>query len=470
MVHVHVHLGHSDQAAVGAVIDWNGQDDDGGWEGTDGQGRAQLLLSGKSDKIHQLTAFLPWQSTCHHQVYGMSKLSGQKFPLDERPPFHADLHLTLPRLTNVDYQVDLQGLFPELATLHLLDSKVVANIEDSIRFGTAHLSVPVGTHQAFVHLQESYSSTVLVSSLEPCFQINRLEDRLMIKRKSTRKTVKTVVKMVGGGNVTLHYAVGLPTFDLVAVEPDRETGEVTFHLPEGLTVNLAPECPHRVLPHQSNPSHFRAQEGLVVVLSFGNHYQDHLKPVTVQLHGDGFHVPEGTLLKYVAKDANGEMEHRAMVTSDGGGKAEISVTLNTAYVDFAVGGSDGFDPMFFHPFDYVYNISDWHSLDRVDIPVKTWTNVIVAVRDCFSGDLIKSRVKFPAEALYPNSVFNRASLDTDDQGMAFFQLDPDIFIPMEVHSEGYDSVFRKISVASNTTHLAEINLCQKVPFLKVRKF
>ena len=42
--------------------------------------------------------------------------------------------------------------------------------------------------------------------------------------------------------------------------------------------------------------------------------------------------------------------------------------------------------------------------------------------------------------------------------MAFFQLEPDLFIPIEVSAPGYKTWQSQINVASNTTHLVEVNL------------
>ncbi len=49
--------------AIGATVDWTAEND-GGIQGVDGQGIAEIKLSGKSETIFELTAFIPWQSTC----------------------------------------------------------------------------------------------------------------------------------------------------------------------------------------------------------------------------------------------------------------------------------------------------------------------------------------------------------------------------------------------------------------------
>ena len=77
-------------------------------------------------------------------------------------------------------------------------------------------------------------------------------------------------------------------------------------------------------------------------------------------------------------------------------------------------------------------------------------------------------VKFPEDAASPHSWYdrqlmpNRYSAFADDQGMAFFQLEPDVMVPIEVTASGYESYHSRIGIASNVTHLVAADLCKKV--------
>ena len=46
--------------------------------------------------------------------------------------------------------------------------------------------------------------------------------------------------------------------------------------------------------------------------------------------------------------------------------------------------------------------------------------------------------------------------------MAFFQLEPDVMVPIEVTASGYESYHSRIGIASNVTHLVAADLCKKV--------
>ena len=138
--------------AIGAVIDWNA-DQDEGIVGVDGNGQGILVLSGGSDKLYQLSAFIPWQSTCNERsfAYGLSQIIDQKFPLSQRPPFETSLQLTLPRITRIQYEVELEGLFPEVAQLHTESSHGKTrrvDVESSIRHDKASFDIDVGSLQA----------------------------------------------------------------------------------------------------------------------------------------------------------------------------------------------------------------------------------------------------------------------------------------------------------------------------------
>ena len=85
----------------------------------------------------------------------------------------------------------------------------------------------------------------------------------------------------------------------------------------------------------------------------------------------------------MTKDDAGDPVDQGIAATDDQGRAIIDITAHAvAYIDFAIGGSDGFDPVFFQPFDYVYNISTSANSDKdhdvhIQIPVKSWKNVSV---------------------------------------------------------------------------------------------
>ena len=108
------------------------------------------------------------------------------------------------------------------------------------------------------------------------------------------------------------------------------------------------------------------------------------------------------------------------------------MTIDTAFIDFTIGGSDGFEPLFYQPFEYVYNVTDFMMSEGpsnnnnnwpIEIPVKSVKNVIVSVKDCFTGEIIEANtlVEFPADSCVPNSWYdsslmpNRYSAFTDKQ-------------------------------------------------------
>ena len=129
----------------------------------------------------------------------------------------------------------------------------------------------------------------------------------------------------------------------------------------------------------------------VFLLFSDSHHDSSSIPITIALEGEGFDVPEGTFLRYVTKDDAGDPVDQGIVSTNDNGKAIIDLAINTAYIDFAIGGSDGFDPVFFQPFDYVYNVSTLNADDLgkprnhvIEIPVKSWKNVIVSGNIYFS--------------------------------------------------------------------------------------
>ena len=135
-VRLHVHLGDGGHyhplPALGAIVDWTTSDDDegGGIVGVTGNGIAELELSGKSDyTVHAMTISIPWQTTCGNtnhgdvpiakEVYGSVKIQNRKYPLHhQKPPFEVDEYVNLPKLTSIQYELQLHGLFPDIAELH----------------------------------------------------------------------------------------------------------------------------------------------------------------------------------------------------------------------------------------------------------------------------------------------------------------------------------------------------------------
>ena len=74
----------------------------------------------------------------------------------------------------------------------------------------------------------------------------------------------------------------------------------------------------------------------------------------------------------------GDPVDQGIAATNDQGKAIIDVTVDTAaYIDFAIGGSDGFEPVFFQPFDYVYNIS---TSSNSDDSSKNYDHVQLALR------------------------------------------------------------------------------------------
>ncbi len=105
-----------------------------------------LIVPGSSASIVKLTASLPWQSTCGigkeengeetKNVFGIVTLSSQDFPLVTRDVNSiVTQHLVLPRISKVDFQIGLDGTFPDVA---VLSSNVMAmkdltvHVEDKV--------------------------------------------------------------------------------------------------------------------------------------------------------------------------------------------------------------------------------------------------------------------------------------------------------------------------------------------------
>ena len=88
-----------------------------------------------------------------------------------------------------NYDLQLEGLFPERADLHLEFSNKheLVNLEDSIRRDRAFFEVPEGVTRAYLHVEESYSSTIVVASLDPFFDSDH--DKT-VRRSLYHRTVK----------------------------------------------------------------------------------------------------------------------------------------------------------------------------------------------------------------------------------------------------------------------------------------
>lgn len=294
LVRVHVALASSDENAIGAILDWSAEND-GGWTGINEAGKADIILSGQSEEIDQLNAFLPWQSTCgHHEerhfVYGMATRRRIHFPLSQRPPYFADINLVLPRIHSVDYKVYLDDMFPDTAYLHLIwphyndgdRRQQIIDVSDDIGRGRVFVQIPIGVREAMLHLEEAFSSRVVVASLDPCLDVDSSslsEDGSGLQRDwhVFRQTAQVTVKMVTQDsrpvhNVTLHYTLGQPSFSQHQIEADAETAEVIFHLPKGTLVYLKPESlTHSAAP--DNPQVFRAHAESEVALVFATSHQ-----------------------------------------------------------------------------------------------------------------------------------------------------------------------------------------------------
>ena len=97
---------------------------------------------------------------------------------------------------------------------------------------------------------------------------------------------------------------------------------------------------------------------------------------------------------------------------------------------------------------------------NLNIPILTRKNALVSVKECGTGHILDlpALISFPPDSTtWPDK--HRYSSWTDEQGMAFFYLKPDIFIPYGVTAEGYISHQSSLSISANATHLVEVNLC-----------
>lgn len=80
--------------------------------------------------------------------------------------------------------------------------------------------------------------------------------------------------------------------------------------------------------------------------------------VIVELVGEDFKVPEDTLVRYLAVDDDGDVISSEALFTDAESRVYFKTRRNVQYIEFSVAGSDGFDPVYYQPFDYVYNVTN----------------------------------------------------------------------------------------------------------------
>ena len=162
--------------------------------------------------------------------------------------------------------------------------------------------------------------------------------------------------------------------------------------------------------------------------------------VTITLIGSDFGVPQGTVVRYVAHDVVGGSETHGIDVTNVEGSIGIQLPFTAAYLEFSIGkiylqwfellkiffligGSDGFDPVYFQPFEYIYNGTSIYDGLTIDIPVKTLKNVIVSVKECWTGQVLNvpAFVSFPSHSPKTSSWYdselmpNRSCSYTDEQ-------------------------------------------------------
>ena len=108
-------------------------------------------MPGSSEKIVRLTASLPWQTTCGigkgqdeiKNIFGIASLSDESFPVVTRDE-HVVItrHLVLPTITKINYEIGLDGTFPDVALLgsNLMSLKdVTIHLEEKVTVDTLNL-------------------------------------------------------------------------------------------------------------------------------------------------------------------------------------------------------------------------------------------------------------------------------------------------------------------------------------------
>ena len=80
--------------------------------------------------------------------------------------------------------------------------------------------------------------------------------------------------------------------------------------------------------------------------------------VIVELVGEDFKVPEDKLVRYLAVDDEGEVISSEALFTDADARVYFKTRRNVQYIEFSVIGSDGFEPVYYQPFDFVYNVTN----------------------------------------------------------------------------------------------------------------
>jgi len=136
------------QAAIGATLEFVFEDGSRGIGGVDERGVYDLIVPGSSESVVKLTASLPWQTTCGigkgeeeaetKTVFGIASLSAETFPFVTRD---AELVVTrslvLPKIESINYQIGLEGTFPDVAMLSsnvMAKNDLVIHLEDKVWF------------------------------------------------------------------------------------------------------------------------------------------------------------------------------------------------------------------------------------------------------------------------------------------------------------------------------------------------
>jgi len=133
-------------------------------------------------------------------------------------------------------------------------------------------------------------------------------------------------------NATLNYVLGETAFGHRSMHPNHEDGDIEFHLPEDMLVHIATETlgpangNHRGRPDPDNPTYFVAKDGLVLHLMFGG--GSRYLPVSAKLIGDGFEIPEGSLVRYIMKDWAGDEEIRGVQLTNYEGVINLDMTID----------------------------------------------------------------------------------------------------------------------------------------------
>ena len=235
--------------AMGALIDWN-TEMEGGRDTADANGHIEITLEENADIVHQLSAYLPWQSTCLSpmaKVYQTKILSN--IDLIRVPPYITDLDLTLKEIEAIEYDIQMAEGFHSLESAPLLYSNTngynkmdvtSCNVID----GKIKLDLDRGATKAYLYMQEKQS--VIVQNLGTCSMVWPSENSLGLKKsiRLLENTVQVFVKLVNNDframpNTKLSYILGEFSGTVNEIMT-AQNGVVTFFLPEGFLVHLPP--------------------------------------------------------------------------------------------------------------------------------------------------------------------------------------------------------------------------------------